>query len=360
MLALVPTIFSLLPHTFGGLPLSTLYVLHALHPHLHEPAYTHAHAYVQAHGSITNLTLLQVVVLALLQGVAELFPVSSLGHTVILPALLHWNIDQTDPAYLAFVVLLHFGTAAALLYFYWRDWAHLLRVLFSSLARGRFSDDPDERFIWLVVVGTVPAALLALLFQDALRSNFGNPTAAAVFLTINGVIMLVGEVLRRRQAAAVSATSSGSDGGASGAPGASRAAGKAQEYKDIDRLGWRGAIIVGLCQSLALLPGISRSGATMVGGLALGLRHREAFRYTFMLATPIILAASVKTAPDLLTPAGRGILGYAVLGCILSAVAAYLSVRFLDRYFRTNRLDPFAYYCLVAGVGAVVLLSAGI
>lgn len=335
--------------------MSTLHILQAIHPHLHGPTYTHAHAYVQAHGSITNLTLLQVVMLALLQGVAELFPVSSLGHTVILPALLHWNIDQTDPAYLAFVVLLHFGTAAALLYFYWRDWAHLLRVLFASLARGHFSDDPDERFIWLVVVGTVPAALLALLFQDALRSNFGNPTAAAVFLTINGVIMLVGEVLRRRQAAAVSAASSDS-----GVPGTAGAPGKVQEYKDIDRLGWRGAIIVGLCQSLALLPGISRSGATMVGGLALGLRHHEAFRYTFMLATPIILAASIKTAPDLLTPAGRGILGYAVLGCILSAVAAYLSVRFLDRYFRTNRLDPFAYYCLIAGVGAFVLLSAGI
>jgi len=337
--------------------LAALHVLQALHPHLHGPTYTHAHAHasVSAHGSITNLTLLQVVALALLQGVAELFPVSSLGHTVILPALLHWNIDQTDPAYLAFVVLLHFGTAAALLYFYWRDWAHLLRVLFASLARGHFSDDPDERFIWLVVVGTVPAALLALLFQDALRSNFGNPTAAAVFLTINGVIMLVGEVLRRRQAAAVSAASSDS-----GVPGTAGAPGKVQEYKDIDRLGWRGAIIVGLCQSLALLPGISRSGATMVGGLALGLRHHEAFRYTFMLATPIILAASIKTAPDLLTPAGRGILGYAVLGCILSAVAAYLSVRFLDRYFRTNRLDPFAYYCLIAGVVAFVLLSAGV
>ena len=125
----------------------------------------------------------------------------------------------------------------------------------------------------------------------------------------------------------------------------------------MDKLGWRGALIVGLFQSLALFPGISRSGATMVGGLALGLRHHEAMRYAFMLATPIIIAASLKTTPDLIAPAGRGIVGYAVLGCILSAVAAYLSVRFLDRYFQTNRLDPFAYYCLVAGVGAFALLS---
>jgi undecaprenyl-diphosphatase len=133
-----------------------------------------------------------------------------------------------------------------------------------------------------------------------------------------------------------------------------------QEYKDVDKLGWRGALIVGLFQSLALFPGISRSGAAMVGGLALGLRHHEAMRYAFMLATPIIIAASLKTAPDLIAPAGRGIVGYAVLGCFLSAVAAYLSVRFLDRYFQTKRLDPFAYYCLVAGIGALVLLSTGL
>ena len=293
-----------------------------------------------------NLTLLQVIVLALLQGVAELFPISSLGHTVILPALLRWNIDQTAPSYLAFVVLLHFGTAAALFIFYWRDWLHLLRVLFASLARGKLSDDPDERFIWLIVIGTIPAAVLALLFQEALRSNFGNPRAAAVLLAVNGLLMLGGEALRRRQASPSKRTASTDD--------------TAQEYKDIDRLGWRGALIVGLFQSLALLPGISRSGAAMVGGLALGLRHHTAARYTFMLATPIIAAASIKTAPDLIAPAGRGILGYAILGCLLSGIAAYLSIRFLDRYFRTNRLDPFAYYCLAAGIAAVALLSAGV
>ena len=287
------------------------------------------------------LNLLQVIVLALLQGVAELFPVSSLGHSVILPALLRWNIDQKSPSYLAFVVLLHFGTAAALLVFYWRDWLHLLQVLFSSLARGKFSNDPDERFIWMVIVGTVPAAVLALLLEAPLRDNFGNPKAAAVLLAVNGLLMLGGEVLRRRQK---------QSGGAS----------REQEYKDVDKLGWGGAVIVGLFQSLALLPGISRSGATMVGGLLLGLRHHEAMRYTFMLATPIIVAASIKTTPDLFAPAGRGILGYAVLGCLLSGIAAYLSVRFLDRYFRTNRLDPFAYYCLIAGVGAYILLSAGL
>lgn len=318
----------------------------------------------------TSLNLVQVIVLALLQGVAELFPISSLGHTVILPALLHWNIDQKAPAYLAFVVLLHFGTAAALLIFYWRDWLRLLRILFASLARGKFSDDPDERFIWLVVVGTLPAAVLALLFEKPLRENFGNPTTAAVLLAVNGGLMLVGEALRRRQRGGVPGNAAVAVGAAAGATGGGAAiastagastvvASAAQEYKDVDKLGWGGAIVVGLFQSLALLPGISRSGATMVGGLALGLRHHEAMRYTFMLATPIILAASIKTAPDLITPAGRGILGYAVLGCLLSGLAAYLSVRFLDRYFRTNRLDPFAYYCLIAGLGAVLLLAIG-
>jgi undecaprenyl-diphosphatase len=306
------------------------------------------------------LNLFQVIVLALLQGVAELFPISSLGHTVILPAVLHWQINQQAPAYLAFVVLLHFGTAAALLLFYWRDWLRLLRVLCASLARGKLSDDPDERFIWLIIVGTVPAVVLALLFEQPLRENFGHPRTAALLLAANGLLMLAGEVLRRRSATAhARLVGAGwarvSQEDADGAPMSA-----SQEDKDVDQLGWRGALIVGLFQSLALFPGISRSGATMVGGLALGLRHHEAMRYAFMLATPIIVAASIKTTPDLLAPAGRSMLGDAVLGCILSAVAAYLSVRFLDRYFQTKRLDPFAYYCLVAGVGALALLSTGL
>jgi undecaprenyl-diphosphatase len=319
-----------------------------------------------------SLNLFQVIVLALLQGIAELFPISSLGHTVILPALLHWQINQQAPAYLAFVVLLHFGTAAALLFFYWRDWLRLLRALWASLARGKLSDDPDERFIWLIIVGTVPAVVLALLFEQPLRENFGHPRTAALLLAANGLLMLAGEVLRRRQSATAHARLVGAgrsrvsqeDGAgepvsvsqqdADGAPMQEYSA--SQEYKDVDQLGWRGALIVGLFQSLALFPGISRSGATMVGGLVLGLRHHEAMRYAFMLATPIIIAASLKTTPDLLAPAGRSTLGYAVLGCIISAVAAYLSVRFLDRYFQTKRLDPFAYYCLVAGIGALALL----
>ena len=307
-----------------------------------------------------SLNLFQVIVLALLQGIAELFPISSLGHTVILPAVLHWHINQQAPAYLAFVVLLHFGTAGALLLFYWRDWLRLLRVLCASLARGKLSDDPDERFIWLIIVGTLPAVVLALLFEQPLRQNFGQPRIAALLLTANGLLMLAGEVLRRRQSATAQARVVGAGRArvrqeADGVPVSTR-----QEYKDVDKLGWRGALIVGLFQSLALFPGISRSGATMVGGLALGLRHHEAMRYAFMLATPIIIAASLKTTPDLIAPAGRGIVGYAVLGCILSAVAAYLSVRFLDRYFQTKRLDPFAYYCLVAGIAALALLSTGL
>ena len=304
-----------------------------------------------------SLNLFQVIVLALLQGVAELFPISSLGHTVILPALLHWHINQQAPAYLAFVVLLHFGTAGALLLFYWRDWLRLLRVLCASLVRGKLSDDPDERFIWLIIVGTVPAVVLAVLFEHPLRENFGHPRTAALLLAANGLLMLAGEVLRRRQSATAHARLVGagrarvSQEDAAGVPVSA-----SQEYKDVDQLGWRGALIVGLFQSLALFPGISRSGATMVGGLVLGLRHHEAMRYAFMLATPIIIAASLKTTPDLIAPAGRSIVGYAVLGCLLSAVAAYLSVRFLDRYFQTKRLDPFAYYCLVAGIGALALL----
>src|ERR687885_1105106 len=191
-----------------------------------------------------SLNLFQVIVLALLQGVAELFPISSLGHTVILPALLHWQINQQAPAYLAFVVLLHFGTAAALLFFYWRDWLRLLRVLFASLARGKLSDDPDERFIWLIIVGTVPTVVLALLFEHPLRENFGQPRTAALLLAANGLLMLAGEALRRRQGAlahARLATVGGGQVSQEDADGAPMSA--SQEYKDLDKLGWRGALI---------------------------------------------------------------------------------------------------------------------
>ena len=288
---------------------------------------------------VSGLDLFKVIVLALLQGVAELFPISSLGHTVILPGILHWNINQRTPAYLAFVVMMHFGTAIALFSFYWRDWFHLLNVLWTSLKRGKPTDDPEERFIWLIVVGTIPAALLATLFQDALKSNFGSPQSAAIFLVINGFIMIIGERLRRR---AVQRDST------------------ASEVQEVAAIGIKGAVIIGLCQSLALFPGISRSGATMVGGLALGLSHHASMRYAFMLASPIILAASLKTAPDLLTPDGQSILGYAILGCVLSGLSAYASVKFLDRYFKSNRLTPFAIYCIGAGVVSLFLLSTHI
>src|SRR5919197_573182 len=206
-----------------------------------------------------SLDLFQVIVLALLQGIAELFPISSLGHTVILPTLLHWHINQQAPAYLAFVVLLHFGTAGALLLFYWRDWLRLLRALCASLARGTLSDDPDERFIWLIIVGTVPTVVLALLFEHPLRENFGQPRTAALLLAANGLLMLAGEVLRRRQSATAHARLVGA--GRAGvsqedADGALTSA--SRKYKEVDKLGWRGALIVGLFQALALFPGISR------------------------------------------------------------------------------------------------------
>src|SRR5919108_3145 len=144
------------------------------------------------------MSIFQALVLALLQGVTELFPVSSLGHTVILPQLLHWQIDQAGPTFLAFVVLLHVGTATALVIYFWRDWAAIVSSVVRSVIAGRMAGTPDERLGWRLIAATIPVGLAGVLFQKQVQALFANPRAAAVFLIINGAVMLLGERLRRR------------------------------------------------------------------------------------------------------------------------------------------------------------------
>ncbi len=286
---------------------------------------------------MSALSYTQAVVIGALQGVTELFPISSLGHSVLVPAWIggSWSELVTQGAsadgtpYLAFVVGLHVATALALLVFYWRDWVRIVGALFTSL-RTRRVETPSQRLAWLLVVATVPVGLIGLAFEHPLRTLFAKPLAAAAFLALNGVILAVGELLRRRQTVA---------------------AGRAPS---IDELSYAGAGGIGLAQSLALLAGISRSGVTMVGGLLGGLDHEDAAKFAFLLATPIILAAGVLKLPTLAGPAGQGILGQILVGAIVAAVAAYASVRFLTRYFHTQTLLPFAVYCLVAGALSVV------
>jgi undecaprenyl-diphosphatase len=282
----------------------------------------------------------QAALLGVLQGATELFPVSSLGHAVIIPSLLHWTYKQSDPTFLPFLVLLHLGTAGALLILYWEDWVAIVRGFFTAAVRGRVRE-PNERLAMLLVVGTVPTGIVGVLFQKQLQSLFANPRAAAVFLVVNGAILMGAELLRRR--AERRARLEGRD----------RVAQEAA-FKDAVGLSFQAAALVGVCQVLALFPGISRSGATMAGGLLAGLRHQESARFSFLLATPIIAAAGLLEVPELLHP-GVPLATY-LLGAVLAGLAAYASARFLIRYFKSGRLDPYAWYCVAAGAIAFLLL----
>jgi undecaprenyl-diphosphatase len=285
------------------------------------------------------LTFAQAIVLGLVQGFTELFPVSSLGHSVILPQLLGWTDvvaaqSASESYFLAFLVGLHVATALALLFFYRKTWAGIVRGLAASIATRRI-ETPDQRLGWLLVVATIPAGLIGLLLEHSLRVVFARPLAAALFLIVNGLILLFGEWMRRRREVR---------GAGVGATAARR----------LDTLEFREAGAIGVAQVFALLPGISRSGITMVAGLVRGLDHEGSARFSFLLATPIILAAGLYKLPDLLGPNGDGVRPQVLAGSVAAAIAAYLSVRFLTRYFTSRTLTPFAIYCLVVGSLAVV------
>jgi undecaprenyl-diphosphatase len=312
---------------------------------------------------VTDISYLQAIIIGLLQGVTELFPVSSLGHSVLVPAVIggSWEHLVTESAtatseespYLAFIVALHVATAVALLAFFWRDWVRIIGAFLHTI-RTRSVTTSDERLSWLIVIATIPVGLTGLLFEHAFRTLFAKPLAAATFLTINGGILLAGERLRRRadtrptaSAAAPHAT----------APGTSELI--APQPRRLDSLSYREAGFVGLFQVLALFAGISRSGITMVAGLLRGLDHEDAARFSFLLATPVILAAGVLKLPSLFGPAGAHIHGQVAVGAVVAGVAAYLSVRFLTRYFTTRTLTPFAIYCLAAGLLCTVRFALG-
>jgi undecaprenyl-diphosphatase len=289
------------------------------------------------------LTYVQAIVLGLLQGVTELFPVSSLGHSVILPQLLGWTDvvaaqSASESYFLAFLVGLHVATALALVVFYRSTWVRIISGLLVSL-RTRRIETPDQRLGWLLVVATIPAGIVGLLLEHTLRTVFARPLAAAAFLVVNGLVLLFGEWVRRRGevrrvVAAHEQTATGD--------------------RRLDTLEFREAGAVGVAQVFALLPGISRSGITMVAGLARGLDHEDSARFSFLLATPIILAAGLYKLPDLIGHNGDGVRLQILAGSIAAAIAAYLSVRFLTRWFTTRTLLPFAIYSLVVGVLAIV------
>jgi len=299
------------------------------------------------------ITYFQAIVLGLIQGVTELFPISSLGQAVIIPTVFGWDQlaaaqSQPESFYLAFIVGLHVATALALLVYFWDDWKVIIAGFFRTFGTGarektapwRAIRDGDERMAWLLVVATIPAGLTGVAFEHLFRVTFAKPLFAAVFLMVNGVILLVGERFRRRADVKALAAEHGTYEGT--------------EFRRLETLEFREAVIIGVAQVFALIAGISRSGITMVAGLVRGLSHEDAARFSFLLATPIILAAGLYKIPDLMGPLGNGIRGQVLAGSIAAGIAAYLAVRFLMKYFETKTLTPFAIFCLVEGAVCTV------
>ena len=279
------------------------------------------------------ISYFQAILLGLLQGFAELFPISSLGHTVLIPALLRWPLDRSSDTFVAFLVLTHLATALVLIGFFWRDWIKIILGLLRSLREREVRrDDTYAQLGWLIVVSTIPAGLVGLTLQQTLENLFAAADVVAVALALNGLVLYGVELMRRR---------SGAEGPA--------------DDRKLAALSYPQAVLIGLAQCLALIPGFSRTGAAMAGGLLSGLNHENAARYSFLLATQIIFAAAVLKVPDLFADGGRGV-GEAFAGAICAAVSAFFSIRFLVRYFETKSLKPFAIYCVIAGVASLILL----
>jgi undecaprenyl-diphosphatase len=328
---------------------------------------------------MSSFGYLEAGLIGALQGGTELVPVSSLGHSVLVPALVggSWardlDVSKPESPYLAFIVALHVATALALIVHFRRDWVRIVIGLLTSI-RDRRVETPDQRLGGLLVIGTIPVGITGLLLEHTFRTTLGKPVAAALFLTLNGVVLLTAERMRRRPAAATASRHRASvyqqagapavvgagavDGTVAGVPaprrpGSPAAGGDPDDAvladRRLSRLRVPDALIIGGAQIAALAPGISRSGITMVGGLARGLSHEDAARFAFLLATPVILAAGLLKLPDLFGPLGDGVRGQSLFGAVVSGLAAYGAVRFLSRWFETRTLIPFGLYCLAAG-----------
>jgi undecaprenyl-diphosphatase len=283
------------------------------------------------------ISYLQAIILGALQGISEPFPISSLGHAVLLPKLLGWNIHQNDNYFLSFLVATHCATALVLFLFFFEDWKRIWFGFVRSVKGQATPRDLDARLAWVIIIGTIPAGILGVALEHKLRSLFASPTSAAIFLTINGVLLLAVERFRRRPPRPHDGEGDGD--------------------QRIAKMGFRQALGIGAAQALALIPGISRSGVTMGGGLLTGLSNEDAARYAFLLATPVIAAAGVLKLPELFGSAGDGVRGQALVGAIAAAITTWAAVKFLLNYFETSRLTPFGYYCIGAGLFCLVVFA---
>jgi undecaprenyl-diphosphatase len=324
-----------------------------------------------------TLTFPEAIVIGLLQGVTELFPVSSLGHSVLIPAIIggKWardlSLTAADSPYLTFLVAVHVATAVALVVFFRNDWVRIIKGLIGSI-RERRIETVDQRLAWMLVAATIPVGLAGLVLEHALRAGLGKPLPTSMFLILNGILLATVEKLRQRQSATgghagepvripvedrrqepgqVYASTVALSGPA--APELQHAVDLASDQR-LAAQSWKQAVLIGAAQILALFPGISRSGSTMAVGLLRGLSHEDAARFAFLLATPVILAAGVLKLPALAGPEGHGVLGPVLVGSVVAGVAAYISLKFLTRYFETRTLNPFAIYCVIAGFIGVI------
>jgi undecaprenyl-diphosphatase len=289
------------------------------------------------------ISTFQAIVLGILQGATELFPVSSLGHTVLFPSLFGWhNIvkwqSQPESPWLAFVVMLHVGSAVGLLIYFWRDWIAIIGAFFRTLGKRKI-ETSTERLAWLIVVATIPVGILGIVLEHPVRTALAKPLSAAIFLVVNGVILLSAERFRRRAEVRELAAREGM---------------KADGGRRLDTLEFREAGVIGVAQSSALIAGISRDGVCMTAGLVRGLDNSDAARYAFLLATPPILAAGLYKVSDLTGKLGNGVRGAAVVAAVFAAATAIVTVHFLTRYFKTNNLTPFGIYCIVFGLAMVI------
>lgn len=326
---------------------------------------------------MSDLSYVEAIAVGLLQGVSELFPVSSLGHSVLLPALAggQWAKDLSlsgkETPYLAVLVAMHVATALALVVFYWRDWVRIVRGLWTSIVTRKI-ENAEQRLGWLLVVGTIPVGIAGIALDSVVRNVLGKPVPTALFLALNGLVLFGVERLQRRKKAEdyvspdqtmviPTAAFPSTDTAPLHAITAEPLTADEASERRLSKLTWKETALIGGAQALALLPGISRSGITIVAGLTRGLRHDDAARFAFLLATPVILGAGVLKMPELFKPEVHGSLGPALVGSLVAGVAAYVSARFLASYFETKTLNPFAIYCMVAGLGSLAyFLIAGI
>ncbi len=357
---------------------------------------------------MSHLTFAEAMVVGLVQGVTELFPVSSLGHNVLIPAWVggSWardlNVSTPESPYLAFIVGMHVATAIAMIIYFWRDWVRIIGGFFTSL-RHRRVQTPDERLAWMIIIATIPVGIAGLALEHLFRVVFAKPIVTSVFLAINGLVLFGGwRLSRREQAREAGETGGGEAGGrllresrqqpapaahhraeyamAEGPPvgaaqpagefagrhsGGRRAVRQQETYEAIETdrrlasVGYLQAFILGAIQVFALLPGISRDGIVMVGGMLRGLPLQDAARFSFLLSAPVILAAGALKVPDLAGPLGNGVRGQILAGSILSGVGAYIALVLFMRWVRksSGALLPFAVYCFLVGIGSLIYLS---